>query len=534
MSDVIETDVLIIGAGIAGMSAAILLGEAGLKTMVIAKGQRQSDTNTQLAQGGIAALAEDEPSEVFVEDILRSGDYINYRPAVEMLVEESRLLVEKLLIEKAKVPFSLKEDGGFQLAREGAHSSRRILNVKDMTGRAIQQAMGAYICTLPSVQVLYQHTAIDLLTTPHHSQNPQRIYEEPRVIGAYVFDSQKNKVFRVFARKIILASGGLSSIFLHSTNPEFSVGNGIAMAHRAGARIANMEYIQFHPTALYHKEAGSFLISEAVRGEGARLMNRKGEYFMDRYSPLKDLAPRDIVSRAIYAEMIENGDDFVLLDLASFAKINVAERFPTIYEKCLSYGIDIAKRPIPVVPAAHYSCGGVLSDLNGLTSLKNLYAIGEVSNTGIHGANRLASVSLLECLVWGARSARHIIDNHSIIECDYLVAEVPPWMFPFPQDPIDPALIWQDRVTIKYIMWNYSGIIRTAKRLERARSDLEYLRHRIDRFYQKTELNNAIIDLRDSVMTALLVVNAALRNKVSRGAHFLREDEGEFILQPSR
>ncbi len=527
MSDYLETDVLIIGAGIAGMSTAIVLGEAGIDTLVIAKGQDQGDTNTQLAQGGIAALGEDEPSEIFIDDIFRSGDQINYRPAVELLVEESRKWVEKILIDKVKVPFTQEENGSFLLAREGAHSSRRILNVRDMTGRAIQQSMTAYLRTLKSVQILYQHTAIDLLTYPHHSQNPQRMFEEPKVIGAYVFDSIKNRVLRVFARKVVLASGGLSSIFLHSTNPEFAVGNGVAMAHRAAARIANMEYVQFHPTAFYHKEAGNFLISEAVRGEGARLLNRKGEYFMDRYSPQKDLAPRDVVSRAIYAEMTESGDEFVFLDLASFARIDIKQRFPTIFENCLNHGVDITRRPIPVTPAAHFSCGGVVVDLDGVSSLKNLYAVGEVSNTGVHGANRLASVSLLECLVWGARAAQHIIEFGLKGDRDYLISEVPSWVFPYPQDPIDPALIWQDRVIIKYIMWNYSGIIRTSKRLERARSDLEYLRHRIDQFYRKTELNNAIIDLRDSVLTALLVVYGALQNKTSHGAHFLKDNEDD-------
>jgi L-aspartate oxidase len=269
----------------------------------------------------------------------------------------------------------------------------------------------------------------------------------------------------------------------------------------------------------------SFLISEAVRGEGARLKNRKGEYFMEKYSPKGDLAPRDEVSRAIYAEMIKNDDDYVLLDLASFAKINIKERFPTIHKTCEQYGIDIETRPIPVVPAAHYSCGGVLTDLKGRTTLKNLYAVGEVANTGVHGANRLASVSLLEGLVWGAEAAEDIAGCLDDDKNPYLIAEVPEWKYPYPQEELDPALVWQDRVTTKYIMWNYSGIIRTKKRLERARSDLEYLRHRIIKFYQKTEMANSIINLRDSVETALLVVRAALQNRTSRGAHFIKSYE---------
>lgn len=522
MSEFLETDVLIIGNGIAGSTAALQLAENGIDTIIISKGDNFSRTNTYLAQGGIASLGKDEAPEVFIGDILKSGDQVNNLEAVEFLVKNSRHLVEDILIGKLEVPFSLK-NGSFDLAREGAHSHRRVLNVKDMTGRLIQERLAAYLEKLDNLKVLYNHQAIDLLTFPHHSSNPMRIFQEPKTVGAYVLDHKTQKVKRIFARKVILASGGLSSIFINSTNPPDVVGNGVAMASRAGARLACLEYVQFHPTSLYNKEAGGFLISEAVRGEGAKLMNRKGEYFMKDYSEQADLAPRDEVSRAIYEEMIKNGDNYVLLDLASFADISIPERFPTIYENCMKYDIDITKRPIPVVPAAHYSCGGVMADLAGRTSLQNLYAIGEVALTGVHGANRLASVSLLEGLVWGVKSAEDIAktldDNHN----PYVISEVPGWKYPMPQEEMDPALVWQDSVTVKYTMWNYSGIIRTRKRLERAKSDLEYLRHRIIKFYQKTEMTQGIIDLRDSVQTALLVVHSALMNKVSRGAHFIKE-----------
>jgi L-aspartate oxidase len=456
-----------------------------------------------------------------------AGGGISYRKAAEQVVDQSRRRVKEILIDKLKVPFSTT-NGNYDLAREGAHSQRRVLNVKDMTGRKIQEHFYRYLKKLErtkKLKMLFGHTAVDLLAYPHHSTNPERLYQEPAAIGAYVLDQTSEKVMRVFAKKVILASGGLSSIYLHSTNPQDAVGNGIAMASRARARIANLEYIQFHPTALYHREADRFLISEAVRGEGARLMNRKGEYFMKKYSPLGDLAPRDEVSRAIYEEMIKYGDNFVLLDLASFAKIDIKERFPTIYANCLKFGIDIEKEPIPVVPAAHYSCGGVLTDLRGKTSLKNLYAVGEVACTGVHGANRLASVSLLEGLVWGAQSAEDIIDTIGDDNDPYVIAEIPKWKYPHPQEKLDPALVWQDLVTIRYIMWNYSGIIRTSKRLERARSDLDYIRHRINKFYQKTVMNNSIIDLRDSVQTAILAADAALRNKISRGAHYITSDD---------
>jgi L-aspartate oxidase len=518
----IETDVLIIGGGISGASAALTLAENGIDTVMISKGGDPSAANTYYAQGGIASLAEEDSEADFINDIMVSGDHVNYRKAVECMVQRSRRVVNDILIDKVKVPFSTT-DGHYDLAQEGAHSHRRILNVKDMTGKKIQEYFFKYLKKLKKLKIRFNHTAIDLLTYPHHSTNINRMYEKPATFGAYVLNQNTEKVMRIFAKKVILASGGLSSIFLHSTNPHGVVGNGIAMAYRAGARLANLEYVQFHPTSLFHKEADSFLISEAVRGEGAKLMNRNGDYFMKKYSPLGELAPRDEVSRAIYEEMIKYGDDYVLLDLASFAKIDVKERFPTIYANCLKYGIDIEKRPIPVVPAAHYACGGLLSDLRGRTSLKNLYAVGEVSCTGIHGANRLASVSLLEGLVWGVNAAEDILDTIYDDKEPYVIAEIPEWKYPYPQEKLDPALVWQDLTTIRYIMWNYSGIIRTVKRLERAQSDLDYLRHRIIKFYQKTEITNSIIDLRDSVQTALLVVSAGLRNRISRGAHFIKK-----------
>ncbi len=518
----IETEVLVIGNGISGSTCAMTLAESGIDSIIISKGKNFSENNTNLAQGGIATLGEDENPEDFINDILRSGDELNYKKAVEFLVNNSKNAVKDILIDKLNIPFSLKGNGKkFDFAKEGAHSNRRILNVKDMTGRVIQEHLEENLIKQKNLKILYSHTAIDLLTCPHHSTNPMRIYNEPKVVGAYVLNQKTNKVIRIFAKKVVLASGGLSSIFLHSTNPEDTIGNGIAMAFRAGVRLANLEYVQFHPTSLFHKEAGSFIISEAGRGEGARLKNLKGEFFMKKYSKQEELAPRDEVSRAIYEEMIKNQDDYVLLDLASFSNIDIKDRFPTIYNNCLKYGIDIEKEPIPVVPAAHYSCGGILADNYGKTSMRNLYAIGEVSNTGVHGANRLASVSLLEGLVWGIKAAEDI--KESSLKEDCIKDEIPKWQYPTNQETLDPALVWQDREMVKYIMWNYSGIIRTEKKLERALSDLQYLRHRIIKFYKGTEIKSSIIDLRDSVQAALIVVTAALRNKISKGAHYIEK-----------
>jgi L-aspartate oxidase len=374
----------------------------------------------------------------------------------------------------------------------------------------------------PQVNLITDHTAVDLLTMPHHSKNPILYYREPRCIGAYVLDNKTHIVKTIFANYTILATGGCGAVFLNTSNPSGTIGAGYAMAHRAGARIVNMEYIQFHPTSLYHRDAESFLISETVRGEGARLKTKEGETFMEKYTEKKDLAPRDEVTRAIYEEMVNSNSSYVLLDLASYAKVDIKKRFPNIYRTCLRHGIDITKEPIPVVPAAHYCCGGVLVDGWGKTSLEGLFAVGEVSCTGVHGANRLASTSLLEGLVWGTRAAKHIAENFDRA-VPYRESDIHKWYYPEKGEAIDPALINQDWLTIRSTMWNYAGIIRTRKRLERAKADLEYLRHRIEKFYKEAAMDTKIVGLKHGIQVALMITHAALANPVSLGAHFRKD-----------
>jgi L-aspartate oxidase len=372
--------------------------------------------------------------------------------------------------------------------------------------------------------LLARHTAVDLLTPAHHYRNPLDVYPPPSCVGAYVFDQQQRKVRTILARKTILATGGLGQIYLHTTNPPVARGDGLAMAYRAGARVINAEYVQFHPTAFYRHGLARFLVSEAVRGAGARLVDPQGEPFMQRYAPeWKDLAPRDVVARSIYQEMLATGARCVYLDLKSYIpRDKIMEHFPNIYEKCLSYDIDITTDLVPVVPAAHYFCGGVWVDEWGRTRLKNLYAAGEVSCTGVHGANRLGSASLLEGLVWGWRAAEdalRTVDEPLGVD----PADIPPWYDEGLTEMADPALINQDTAHIKYMMWNYVGLMRSSRRLERAIDDLHHLRAEIDKFYRTTKLSDELIGLRNSVQAALIVAHAAWENKVSRGCHY-RED----------
>lgn len=516
-----QTDTLIIGSGIAGATAALRLSEDSQRQItLITRASKPINTNSHYAQGGIVGRGYDDTPAILEKDILNAGDYICNPSAVKVLAEEGPDLLRKILIEQAGVNFDKDEHGELGYGLEAAHTKRRILHIGDWTGKAIMVALLNEIAHKPNIRLLSRHTAVDLITFPHHARDPLAVYQPPVCHGAYVYNRDEKKVIRILARQTILASGGLGQIFLNTTNPKGSRGDGLAMAYRAGARLANSEYVQFHPTAMHMPGSTKFLISEAVRGEGGVLLTPNGKPFMPRYAPeWKDLAPRDIVARAIYWEMLENDYPYVLLDIASHKDADyIRQRFPKIYQRSLEREIDITKRPIPVVPAAHYFCGGVLVDEWGRSSLDGLYAIGEVSCTGLHGANRLASTSLLEGLTWGDRAARHIRG----LEPATLVDEsaVPQWDTANALYDADPSLVQGDMQTIRNIMWHYVGLVRSPYRLNRALRELHHLRTEIEGFYRKSRLTDGLIGLRNSVQAALIVADAARRNTVSRGCHY--------------
>ncbi|MBI2942577.1 MAG: L-aspartate oxidase [Candidatus Wallbacteria bacterium] len=516
------SDLLVIGTGIAGLVAALEAGRAGLDVTLLSKMDDPAESNTYYAQGGIAVRGLDDPPGLFARDILAAGAGSSSPDAAGVLTSEGPAKVAELLIGLAGVEFDQTEDGEINLTAEAAHSRRRIYHHQDATGKEIELKLLAAVRRLPNVRLLSGQVAIDLITSAHHSTDPLAVYAPNECLGAYVFDTASSRVVTRLAANTVLASGGIGRIYLHTTNPSTATGDGVAMARRAGASVINAEYVQFHPTALFHRDAGRFLISEAVRGEGGRLVSAKGEAFMKRYAPrLKDLAPRDVVARAIHEEMARTGEPCVFLDIAGSAPrgLDIAGRFPTIHATCLKYGIDITREPIPVVPAAHYFCGGVKVDPFGQTELPNLYAVGEVACTGLHGANRLASTSLLEGVVWGSRAVRKILE-HGPRELPASARTIPPWRDEGLVEEEDPVLITQDLLTVQTTMWNYAGIVRTEKRLRRAADDIGYLYRRVMSFYRSTKLTRQLIELRNAVLTAQIVIDAALRNPQSRGCHF--------------
>ncbi len=520
MPEYLEPEVLILGSGIAGATAALKLADHGAQVLVVTSASDPAESNTRYAQGGIIYRGANDSPAALAADIIRAGDgHCNGR-AVDILAMEGPEQVEEVLLKRVGVAFDRAPDGQLSLAREGGHIMPRILHVADFTGKAIEDALVAALAAHPNVTLLTGHTAIDLLTPAHHAQDRHVVYEPLSCVGAYLFEQATGAVKRCLARKTILATGGLGQIFLRTSNPAGARGDGFAMASYAGARLINMEFVQFHPTTFHQDGAPNFLISEAVRGAGARLVLGNGEPFMQRYAPeWKDLAPRDVVARSIHREMLSRGLTHVYLDLRSYiASDEILGHFPTIRENCLAHGVDIAMDLVPVVPAAHYTCGGVWADAWGRTTVENMYAVGEVSCTGVHGANRLASTSLLEGLVWGHRAAREIA--RTLPDSPYTAAEqIPPWQDAGLEIP-DPALIQQDMSAIKHIMWNYVGLVRTTSRLSRALSELRHLETEILHFYRRSRLTDELIGLRHAVRTAILVAEAAWENKRSMGAHY--------------
>jgi L-aspartate oxidase len=518
------TDVLIIGSGIAGATAALNLAkDPNRQIILITRAANPCESNSRYAQGGIIGRGPGDTPELLVEDILAAGAGASLPRAARILAEEGPVLLNEVLVERAKVPFDENSNGEPDWGQEGAHSRRRILHVGDGTGQAIISALMEVVRDQPNIELITEATAVDLITYPHHGRDPLSAYEPVTCHGVYVFDRKGKAVHRTLAAFTILASGGIGRLFRNTTNPPGARGDGLAMANRAGARILNAEYIQFHPTALAVPGAEGFLISEAVRGEGGVLLRPDGRPFMEEYSPeWKDLAPRDVVARAIHTEMETHGYSYVLLDIASHKSAEeIKSRFPNIYDECQRVGLDIALEPIPVVPAAHYFCGGVAVDEWGRTSIDRLYAVGEVSCTGLHGANRLASTSLLEGLVWGTRAARDI-NSHLNQGSKRAVSpdDIPAWDESGLTQDSDPALIQGDMQTIQNIMWHYVGLIRSADRLSRAIRELRHMQNEIETFYRKTKLSDGLIGLRNAVEGALIVSQAARHNRQSRGCHF--------------
>jgi L-aspartate oxidase len=505
MAEPLETDYLVIGSGIAGLNFALLAAEHG--RVVVCTKKRPADTNTNWAQGGVAAvLAADDSFDQHINDTLNAGDGLCDRKIVELCVTEGPAQVQRLL--DVGVRLARDASGALDLGREGAHTRHRVVHWEDVTGREIQRALIAAVQRHPNIIVLDGHIAIDLLSMAKYGG-------DPACFGAYVLDARTGETKTICARATVLATGGTGKVYIYTSNPDVATGDGVAMAYRIGAACGDLEFVQFHPTVLYHPMAGSFLISEALRGEGGVLRLATGETFMEKYHPMKSLASRDIVARAIDNELKKSGADAVLLDMTHLDPAFVRGRFPNIYERCLSLGIDITKQPIPVVPAAHYSCGGIKTDEYGATTIRGLYAIGECAFTGLHGANRLASNSLLEGMVFSSRAAQAVREAPRTRP-----AHVAPWSYGGATDSNDAIVVSLNWDEIRRFMWSYVGIVRSDKRLERARRRIEILRDEIREYYIDFKVTADLVELRNLALVAHLIIESARRRKESRGLHF--------------
>jgi L-aspartate oxidase len=507
-------DYLVLGSGIAGLFFALKAAAHG--TVAVATKKTSAESNTNYAQGGIAAVTSKEDSfGMHVRDTLTAGAGLCREAVVRAIIEQGPARIAELI--ELGMRFTEREvpggEGGreLDLGKEGGHSKRRILHAKDITGREIERALLAAAAAQPNIRIFENHLAIDLVTTQKLAVSGPN-----RCVGAYVLDKATGEV-RVFAaRMVVLATGGCGKVYLYTTNPDIATGDGVAMAFRAGAPVANMEFMQFHPTCLYHPKAKSFLISEAVRGEGAVLKTFRGLEFMDAYHPLKSLAPRDVVARAIDNEMKRSGSDHVYLDITHRSAPFIIQRFPNIYKTCLEYGLDITKEPIPVVPAAHYQCGGVITNVDGETEIPGLFAVGEVACTGLHGANRLASNSLLEALVCAHRAAQRAGQD----PLPHLEVDPPPWQSGKAHNPDELVVVSHLWDEIRRLMWDYVGIVRTNKRLQRALKRIQNLQAEIQEYYWDFVVTADLLELRNIATVADLIVSCAMQRPESRGLHY--------------
>lgn len=510
-----QSDFLVIGSGIAGLLTALKLASTGSVNLITKKDR--SESNTNYAQGGIAVpLDPSDSPELHIEDTIKAGCGLCHRHVVEFVVSRAKMCLEELI--KLGIDFSEEitpEGRRLALGIEGGHSRRRIVHARDSTGRHIESVLLDKVKATPNITVFENHLAVDLILESRMSGIP---IKPDRCWGCYALDRQSGDIEPFQAYVTILATGGAGKVYLYTSNPDIATGDGIAMAHRAGAKCMNLEFVQFHPTCLYHPEAKSFLISEAVRGEGAILRTISGERFMPRYHPQAELAPRDVVARSIDQEMKKRGDKYVLLDLTPIGKIRVKRRFPTIYETCLKYGYDITKEPIPVVPAAHYMCGGVCVDIRAQTTIERLLGVGEVAATGMHGANRLASNSLLEAIVFADVAAQTAKEIRASTQAP--IPSASRWVSEGTL-PIDEIVVLDhDWDQVRSLMWDYVGIVRSDQRLETARKRIRLIREQIESYYRKYKLNADLIELRNIAYVAELIIRCALLRRESRGLHY--------------